>query len=134
MKGTAIVTAIGGIALVGLGAAMALTNPSQDDYEEYAAQTLTTYLKENVCPKAPKFLGNSLGGQCSSLVDSNQSEIKQLVTKGTQQQNFILFSVYKTNLSMRGIVPFFPASVLPSYHFETVGVFNDFYTYQAQKQ
>ncbi|MBW4576694.1 MAG: DUF4359 domain-containing protein [Aphanothece sp. CMT-3BRIN-NPC111] len=134
MKGLQVITVVGGIALVGLGVAMTLTNPGQDVYEEYAAQLLTEYLQENICPKAPAILGNSLQGQCRSLVDSSQSEIKQLISQGTQRQNFIVFSLYKTDLSINKVVPFLPSNLLPSYHAETVGALENFYTYQLEKQ
>lgn len=37
--------------LAALGVAMAKTNPSQVEYEEYAVQRLTEYLKTDVCKK-----------------------------------------------------------------------------------
>jgi len=134
MKGLQAVTAIGGVALVVVGAAMALTNPGQNTYEEYAAERLTGYLQQNVCPQAPRFLGNSLESQCRSLIDSHQTEIKQLISQGTRRDNFLIFSIYKTDLSVKRILPIFPDNVLPAYNFQTVGVFDNFYTYQAQKQ
>ncbi|HEY9813066.1 MAG TPA: DUF4359 domain-containing protein [Candidatus Sericytochromatia bacterium] len=134
MKGLQAVSAIAGVALVGLGAAMALTNPDQDTYEEYAVEQLTDYLQQDICPKAPSILGNSLQSQCNSIIQSNQSQIKQLISKSTQRQNFILLSIYKTDLSISTIAPFLPANVLPGYHFETVGAIDNFYTYQARSR
>ncbi|HEY9693172.1 MAG TPA: DUF4359 domain-containing protein [Oculatellaceae cyanobacterium] len=134
MKGLQAVSAIAGVALVGVGAAMALTNPAQDTYEEYAVEQLTGYVQRDICPKAPSILGNSLQGQCNSIIQSHQSQIKQLISRSTQRQNFILFSIYKTDLSIRTIAPFLPQNVLPEYHFETVGAIDNFYTYQAQQR
>ncbi len=134
MKGLQAVTAIAGVALVGIGAAMALTNPNQDSYEEYAVEQLTRYLQKDICPKAPSILGNSLEGQCRSIVESHQPQIKQIISQTTQRQNLIIFSVYKTDLSAQTIVPFLPHNVLPEYHFETVGALDNFYTYQAQQK
>ena len=134
MKGLQVLTAIAGVALVGVGAAMALTNPDQDTYEEYAVEQLTDYLQRDICPKAPSILGNSLQSQCNSIIQSNQSQIKQLISKSTQRQNFILLSIYKTDLSISTIAPFLPANVLPGYHFETVGAIDNFYTYQARSR
>ncbi len=134
MKGLQAVTAIAGVALVGVGAAMALTNPNQDSYEEYAVEQLTDYLQKDICPKAPSILGNSLEDQCRSIVESHQPQIKQLISKSTQRQNFILFSIYQTDLSPSTIVAFLPANTLPGYHFETVGAIDNFYTYQAQQR
>ena len=60
MKALQIVATIGGTALVGLGVSMALTNPSQDTYEAYAVEQLTTYLKDEACLQTLSFFGNLL--------------------------------------------------------------------------
>ena len=49
-------TYVGAVGLVLLGVTMAKTNPSQGEYEEYAMQRLTKYLKSDVCKKTPKML------------------------------------------------------------------------------
>ena len=127
MKALQIVATIGGTALVGLGVSMALTNPSQDTYEAYAVEQLTTYLKDEGCKQAPKaFGGDFLQRQCKSLVDTGRPQIEQIISQTTQRQNFVLFSIYRTNLEI--------GPILPVYQFETVGVFENFYVYQAQEQ
>ena len=50
----------------------------------------------------------------------------QRLTANTRQQNFIFFSIYTTDLSV--------SSMIPSYHFETVGALQNFYTYKAQER
>ncbi|MFB2975814.1 DUF4359 domain-containing protein [Microseira sp. BLCC-F43] len=116
-------------ALVGLlavvGGAMAIANPSQPQYEEYAIAQLTGYLKDNVCTQAPKDFGEVLPSYCTSLVDVGRPQLQKMISENTDQLNFIFFSIYRTELS---IGPF-----LPGYQFETVAVFHKFYTYQAQK-
>ncbi|NJN91083.1 MAG: DUF4359 domain-containing protein [Leptolyngbyaceae cyanobacterium SL_5_14] len=126
MKGITIGASVVGLVLVGVGTAMALTNPEQSAYDDYATDELTRYLEENACSKAPSFLGNTLQTQCVELLQDNQDEIKELISESTQRQNFLILSVYKTNLSV--------SSLLPAYEFETVGVFRDFYTYKARQQ
>ncbi len=105
---------------------MALTNPNQATYEEYATEQLTTYLKDEACTQAPKVFSNFLQRQCKSLLDTGRPQIQLIISKATQRQNFILFSIYRTNLD---IGPY-----LPAYHFETVGAFQNFYVYQATEQ
>jgi hypothetical protein len=126
MKGLQIITTIAGITLAGVGVAMALTNPSQEEYEEFALQQFTVYIKENVCEKAPENFENFLKRQCSLLVETGSPQFKQLIAETTQRQNFIFFSIYRTDLSV--------SSFLPSYHFESVGAFDNVYIYQAEKQ
>lgn len=126
MKSLRIITYIGAAALAGLGVAMAVTNPSHAAYEEYAVQRLTEYLKNEVCTKVPKAFENFLQRNCTVLVDSNRPQMQQIITESTQRQNFIFFSIYRTDLSVNQFIP--------SYHFETVGVFQNFYTYAAERQ
>lgn len=124
--GTAIVT--------GLLMSLAISNPSQPEYEEYAKEQLSEYLQQNVCSQAPKIWGKSLKQECKRLVNSNQSEIKELISQSTERYNFILFSIYKTELSITKVSPFLPTNLLPSYHFGTLGVGHKFYIYQAEQQ
>ena len=126
MKGLQVLTAIAGVAFAGLGAAMAVTNPSQDAYEEYALGRLTVYIKDNVCTQAPKAFDNFLQRQCTSLVDTGRPELRRMISENTHRHNFIFFSVYQTDLSIN--------SFLPAYHVETVGAFQHLYMYRAQKE
>jgi len=126
MKSLKIITYVGAAALAGLGVAMALTNPSQRNYEEFAVQKLTEYLKKDVCTKAPKVFDDFLQRNCSVLVDSSRPKMQQIIAETTQKQNFIFFSVYRTEL--------FINPVIPSYHFETIGAFQNFYVYSAKRQ
>jgi hypothetical protein len=119
-----------GMALVGLGAAMVITNPSQASYEEYATQQLAAYLRDNTCADA----GELLKDGCSKLLNENQSEIKELISANTQRQNFGVVSFYKTDLSVGELLPSFLKNLVPSYHFETVGVFSSFHIVEAKKQ
>jgi len=110
--------------------AMAVTNPSQASYEEYATQQLTAYLRDNTCADA----GELLKDGCSKLLNENQSEIKKLISANTQHQNFGVVSLYKTDLSVGELLPSFLGKLVPSYHFETVGVFGNFRVVEAKKQ
>lgn len=115
-----------GIALAGLGVAMVVTNPGQSAYNDYATAQLTDYLKENACNKAPSVLGNFLQAQCAALLDDNQDQIEQFIAESTRRQNYLILSVYQTDLAI--------SEFLPAYHFETVGVFQRFYTYKAERR
>jgi Domain of unknown function (DUF4359) len=115
---------MGGCALAVLGGALAITNPRQDAYEEFATQAAIGYLKVEVCAKAPTAFG--LQKLCQSELESNQSKISKIITDGTQQQNFVLFSLYTTDLSI--------SPDLPSYHVESVGVLGQFVIYKTQKR
>lgn len=125
MEALQLVGAVGGVALTGISGLMVITNPGRNDYEHYATDALTRYLKQEVCPQAPQQLGGFLRSYCKTLVDTGRPQIEQVIAKKTMRQNYFLFSVYTTELSL--------PSPVPSYKFGTIGAFQQFYTYEAQE-
>ncbi|MEH2247693.1 DUF4359 domain-containing protein [Nostoc sp.] len=127
MKPLTIIAYTGAAAgLAALGVTMAKTNPSQVEYEEYAVQRLTEYLKTDVCKKTTNIIENLIHFNCDKLVDSANPQMQEIIARTTERQNYIIFSIYRTDLKIN--------SWLPSYKFETVGAFEQFYTYSAEKQ
>ncbi len=131
-------TYVGVFGLAALGVVMTQTNPNQVEYEEYAAQRLTGYLNTNVCKKTPKFLETIIKFNCRQLVTSAQPQIREIIAESTERQDFIVFSIYRTDLNVNSLIPALRVdSVLPSapgYKFETLGAFDKFYTYKAEQQ
>jgi Domain of unknown function (DUF4359) len=125
MKHLNLIQAAGIVALTGLGVTMAIANPSESDYEEYATQQLTTYVKDNVCPQAPKNFNRVLRRYCKSLVDVGRPQLARAIAENTDRYNFIVFSVYRTELSINPL--------LPTYHFQTIAAFEQFYTFESDK-
>jgi Domain of unknown function (DUF4359) len=113
----AIAVAVGGILLT--------TNPNRSDYEQYATREITGYLKKGVCDKAQASLEvqGLARGYCKALVDTGRPLLQEAIASGTTRKNFILFSVYQTELS-------FPDPV-PSYQFSTIAFLEKFFTYEA---
>ena len=99
---------------------LVITNPGQRSYEQYASEKLNIHLKQNVCPEMTKKLRNP----CLILVDFARPQLNSVIAHQTQRKNFLLFSIYQTDLSI--------PSALPDYHFETLGIFDKFYTYCAE--
>ncbi|MEH2401511.1 DUF4359 domain-containing protein [Nostoc sp.] len=127
MKPLTIIAYTGAAAgLAALGVTMAKTNPSQVEYEEYAVQRLTQYLKTDVCKKTPNIIENLIRFNCDKLVDSANPQIQEIVARTTERQDYMIFSIYRTDLKIN--------SWMPSYKFETVGAFNQFYTYTAKEE
>ncbi|MFB2768828.1 DUF4359 domain-containing protein [Pelatocladus sp. BLCC-F211] len=133
-----IITYVAVFGLAALGVVMTQTNPNQVEYEEYAAQRLTEYLNTNVCKKTPKFLENVIKFNCRQVVNSAQPQIREVIAESTERQDFIVFSIYRTNFNVNSLIPALKVdSVLPStpgYKFETLGAFDQFYTYKAEQQ
>lgn len=120
-----LIIGVGGIGVLGFSVIMVLTNPKPRDYEDYATEELTSYLKENVCTQVSRPLQGLLENYCKSLVDTGKPHIHQLISQQTTRHNFLLFSIYQTQLSLP-----FP---IPGYEFQTLGIFQQFYTYQAEQ-
>ncbi len=127
MKQLTIIAYTGAAAgLAALGVTMAKTNPSEVAYEEYAVQRLAGYLKTDVCKKTTNFIEDLIRFNCEKLVDQANPQMQEIINRTTERQNYIFFSVYRTNLQI--------SSWIPSYRFETVAAFDQFYTYTAEQQ
>lgn len=134
MKISQIIGMVSGLGVAGLGAIAWVSNPSAVRYETYAGKQIAIYLKENVCTNSGDLLPIELGtmpksileNYCQTLVDASQPQLGKLIVDQTSQQNYVFFSIYQTRLDLPD--PF------PEYSFETVGIFNHFYTYRAEKR
>ncbi len=126
MKNLAISSAV--VVVVGLGGSLILTNPSHTVYQKYATEQLSAYLKAETCDKAPNFLE----GGCKDLIDSLQPQLIDLFARSTERHNFLFFSIYSTTIEPETISPLLPGG-LPTYHFETLGIFNSFNTYKTEQ-
>lgn len=113
------------IALAGVSGLLIFTNPSPKAYEDYATDNLTEYLKKQGCDQVPKELGNFVKSQCKNLLDTAKPQVKDLIAEKTTRTNFILFSIYHTELELN--------NSLPGYNFETLGLLASFYIYQSEK-
>jgi Domain of unknown function (DUF4359) len=127
MKRVTIIAAGLGLGSVGLGLALAMTNPAPEAFAEFALQ----HLREAGCQQIPF----GLASQCPRFVDDNKAQIQRIMADNTERQDFILFSIYQTHLSTRSLVPDFPLMpMLPTFHFQTVGILGNFYLVEAKKE
>lgn len=131
MKSINLSLAIAGTTLAGLAGFMLASNPGSAGYENYATEKLSSYLINDGCPQLssqqeiPEKIAKFVEKNCISIVKSNRSQIEKIVANNTKRQNFLFFSVYRTDFAFRGS--------LPDYHFETVGLFQNYYLYKAEK-
>jgi hypothetical protein len=125
MKVLRVLTTLGSLLLAGGGLIMMIGNPGPQDYETYATDALSRYLKEQICPQAANNLGGLIQSYCKTLVDTGRPQIHHLITYSTTRKNYLIFSIYATELSL--------PSPVPTYKFQTIGVMQQFYTYEAEK-
>lgn len=140
MKRWQIGMAILGIGASAVGLSAVATNPGPEAYEEFAAEQLARYLTEKCREVAAdtaeregpaQFLGRILQaqGSCSSLVGSSESFLRGAISEGTERQNYLFLSVYRTELSTPRFIP--GAS---TYQFETIGLYRSFLVRRAEQQ
>lgn len=60
------------------------------------------------------------------MLQSVKPQIKELITSTTSRQDYIIFSIYRSEIKLD--------SSIPGYKFETVGALNQFYTYNAEQK
>ena len=114
---------VGVVISIGLGAIASLTNPERQDYQKYAVQILDVRLRE-FCQQSNNSVGEWLQNHCYTLVDTARPYLAATIERNTLRHNFVLFSIYQTNL---------PVPTVANYQVETVGIFNLFYTYKAEE-
>jgi Domain of unknown function (DUF4359) len=109
------------LTVCGLGGIMTLTNPERADYEDYAVEQLG-HLAISQCDRVPAF-GTVLQEPCRAALAAIKPQIRPMLAAATTRQNFIIFSIYRSNISI-------PAA---NFHakVESIGLFSHFYTYKT---
>lgn len=118
---------MGGLIGVAVLGGLAVTNPERNEYETYATARLSDYLETTVCDDLPSAVAELFQSQCSSLLQSSQSTLRELVSQQTAQTNFVIFSLYRTRLTIPGFIQ------VPAYEFETLGIGDRFFTFRAER-
>lgn len=109
-------------AVCGLLGIAVLSNPDRSDYEVYAVEKLAD-LARNQCDLAPGGFGTILKEPCRAAISAIKPELRPIVAQATTRQNLIIFSIYRSNISI-------PAANLHT-QVESIGIFNRFYTYRT---
>ncbi|HEY9688723.1 MAG TPA: DUF4359 domain-containing protein [Coleofasciculaceae cyanobacterium] len=119
---------IPGAIVLAIGAGLAVTNPPPDRYASVAADYISTKLQTSTCQDAPGFLQTA----CQATVSQLRPTIGQVVLRSTDRQNFFLFSIYRTKLDLRDLVPAPLGDKLPSYEAESLGIGTQIVTYRTE--
>jgi hypothetical protein len=116
-----------GLGAAGVGILMSVMNPSEEAFSKFAI----AQLKTRGCKELPQLIQS----RCPNFVDENQATIEKLIVQNSDRRNYYLFSLYETNLSVRSVVPDLPFFInVPTFHLRTVGMFGQFYVYEAEKR
>jgi hypothetical protein len=133
MKVSTVITIVAVVGLSVLGVTMYKTNPIQSKYEDYAVEQISDYAKKNGCNKVPglieKLTKVKVSLKCEETLNSIKPQIRDAIAASTKRQDFLFFSIYRTEFDLGSLIP-----SLPLYKFDSVGALDNFYTYSAEKQ
>jgi hypothetical protein len=99
------------IGVVVVAGVMAVTNPSKDRYIEYATEQFSETGKTSIC--AGDNIPIAAQQSCKFVISQGKGVIKSLVENSTKQQNYLLFSLYETDI--------------PNKKVTTIAAFGNFY-------
>jgi Domain of unknown function (DUF4359) len=125
--------ALVGVAIAAVTALAVVTNPGPEAHGQFAQGLASRYLQEDLCNQDLPIVGRRFAEQCKTLAATSevQGQLKDLLLKSSDRQNFGLFSLYHTQLSLQTLVPGMPKALLPDYQVQAVGLFGQFVVYQA---
>ncbi len=84
---------IGAVVVVGV---MAVTNPSRERYIDYAIEQFAETGKNSIC--AGDNIPIAAQQSCKFVLSQGKGVIKPLIENSTKQQNFVIFSLYETDM------------------------------------
>ena len=139
MKPWQIGAAIAGVGLAAVGISAIATNPGPAAYEEYAVEKLAVVLSKECQTWAQKDKGDGwvgllqkvLQGGCPRLVESSKPWLRGVVAENTQRQNYLILSVYRTELSVSELIPGLSDYELEA---ETIGIYRRFFIIKAEQK
>jgi hypothetical protein len=125
--------ALVGLAIAAVTGLAAVTNPGPEAHGQFAYGLASRYLQEDLCNQDLPIVGRRFAEQCKTLVATPevQGQLKDLLVKSSDRQNFGLFSLYHTQLALENLVPGIPKALLPDYQVQVIGVLGQFVVYQA---
>ena len=107
---------------IAIGGTLFFSNPTEEDYAQYASQALTEEVQASLCeangiPPLSERIDRAVSGFCERTVGRllSSEQVKEVLLENTERKNRFLFSTYET--------------AFPEQTYKAVGLFNRFYTY-----
>ena len=118
------------LAAVLLGGALGVTNPDEEDFEEFAGERLVLLADRELCNQGGlPLLARLLIQNCSELVQGQRAVLGRLALQGSRRINAGVFSLYNTEIGGQTLLP---GLSLPRYSFLTLGVAGQLVLLQAR--
>ena len=112
------------LALAGSGAALFLTNPSREDYQVFAGETLVNLATREVCERQALPMVLQLWiSDCPRLIADQEQALGLMADQFSRRWNLGLASIYVTSVGGQNLLP---ALQLPRYSVTTLGIAGQF--------
>ncbi len=109
---------------------LAVTNPDRQAFEVFAAERLSTLLRDELCGnEGLPLLARLLIRDCSGLVTSQSNALGRIALAHTRRRNLGLLSLYRTELGGQSL---FGVLAVPRYSATTLGVAGHFVVLQSE--
>ena len=117
-------SAAAALVLAGSGAALYLTNPSREDYQAFAGETLVNLATREICERQvlPMVLQLWIS-DCPRLIAEQEQALALMADQFSRRWNLGLASVYVTSVGGQNLLP---ALRLPRYSVTTLGIAGQF--------
>ena len=118
------------LAAVLLGGALGVTNPDEQDFEEFAGERLVHLADAELCDQGGlPLVARLLIQNCSELVQGQRAVLGRLALQGSRRINAGVFSLYSTEIGGQTLLP---GLRLPRYRILTLGVAGQLVVLQAR--
>ena len=112
------------LALAGSGAALFLTNPSREDYQVFAGETLVNLATREICERQALPMVLQLWiSDCPRLIADQEQALGLMADQFSRRWNLGLASIYVTSVGGQNLLP---ALQLPRYSVTTLGIAGQF--------
>ena len=123
------VTAAAVLVVAGSSAALCVTNPTRDDYQDFAGDTLVKLATEEVCERQALPMVLQLWiSDCPRLIADQEPALALLADQFTRRWNLGIASVYVTTVGGQNLLP---ALRLPRYSVTSLGLAGQFVVLNA---
>jgi hypothetical protein len=116
---------LGAVTFFLVAGVMAFSNPNKNEYIDYASGKFVREIPKSVCEsdRTKQQLNDDFSQNMIDLCNSglkwaliaNQESIRATIARNTQRHNYLLFSIYRTDV--------------PDYSFKTIGAIGNFFTF-----
>ncbi len=103
---------------------LSLTNPTTDDYKDYAGRKLVVILTQELCNQKGFSLSlNLVIDNCSNLISAQQIPLSQFAGRYSKRLNLGLFSIFSTKFGGKDLSPMIDLAYVDVKTFAIAGKF-----------